>query len=440
LTYLEGDLDQAIRFDRAALEQLPDGDARARAYVASDLATWLGRAGSQDYAAATAVLEAAISTSLSAGDLPTAIFAHSRLVGIYSASGQLNKLLDTSKEALRLSRKHATQVGYRTPAIRRVYVLAGGSLYHQNDLATAERYIRESTRLSTQSSQPQDIASGYATLARILQAMGAREEALAAMHQACEIGERVSPWFASFGAAWKALLQLEQGNLGAAVQWAQECGLRFDDAVSQNTYVKHIILARVLVAQGWDDSNRVGSGRHLEQAVHLLDRLVDLAESTEAYRYLIESLVVRAVALQAQGRPDRAYADISRALTLAKPEGFVRLFVNEGSPIEALLKRAVAKGTAVDYARHLLAELAKETPVSATAPQRTPLISGIDPLTERELDVLRLLPTHLSSTEIAEQFYVSKNTVRSHIGHIYDKLGVHSREEAVQRARELGLL
>jgi LuxR family maltose regulon positive regulatory protein len=359
-----------------------------------------------------------------------------------------------SEMAFRLSAEYERRSGYRTPAIGRVYDLAGGALYHQNRLRAAERYVREAIDLYTRAGQPEGVASGYATLTRILQAKGDQAAASATMHQAYEIGQRVSPWFASFGAAWKALLKIEQGNLEAAIQWVQECGLSFDDAVSQNTYVKHIILARVLLAQARRSPPRPNSARRLEEAVHLLDRLVDLAASTGTARYLIvdlaastgtaryliESLVVRAVALHTLGRSDPAFADVSRALSAAQPEGFVRLFINEGPPIVPLLKRAMDEDAQAGYARRLLAELAKEQPASVPTPKQTSSADLLDPLTERELQVLRLLPTHLSSTEIARQLYVSRNTVRSHIGHIYGKLGVHSREGAVQRAQELGLL
>jgi LuxR family maltose regulon positive regulatory protein len=158
--------------------------------------------------------------------------------------------------------------------------------------------------------------------------------------------------------------------------------------------------------------------------------------------YLIETLVLQALTLQAQGKDDQALAALERALTLAEPEGYVRTFIDEGSQMDQLLRRAVVQGIAVDYAGKLLAALEEEA-TKAAAP---PAVSGgallplLEPLSPRETEVLRLLTTHLSHAEMAEELVVSVNTVRSHVKNIYGKLDVHSRMEAVERARELGLL
>ena len=157
---------------------------------------------------------------------------------------------------------------------------------------------------------------------------------------------------------------------------------------------------------------------------------------------MIESLALQAVALQAQGNLDQALTALERAVTLAEPEGYVRIFLDEGAPMGRLLQRAATRGIAPDYVRMLLAALESETedqrPLRVT--KATPPSALIEPLTERELEVLRLLPTRLSSTEIAEQLYVSVHTVRSHIKSIYAKLNVHRRIDAIQRAKDIGLL
>lgn len=438
VTSLEGKLQEAIDYAREALEHLPETDAAARTFVASDLASMLGRSG--DPAASLPVLEEVVATSRAAGDLPTAIFALSRLAGVQSVRGQLGKLVETYQEAMRLTDEHAKKVGYRSPAAAQACRLAGGAMYHRNDLGAAERLTKESMDLDALPGRPVAVASGYISLSRIYQAMGASDAARDAMRKGRQVAERVSPWFESFGAAWEALLDLDQGNLAPAVRWTQECGLRYDDEVSLHTYVKHIILARILVAQGRDDLKHAGTGRRLEEATQLLDRLVALSESTESYRYLVESLVVRALAFQAQGRLGEAIADLGRALTLAEPEGFVRDFIDEGPPMAALLERAIAQGAASGYARCLLDQMARERAHAVPSRAATSSALLVDPLSDREVDVLRLLRTDLTSTEIAQHLYISKNTVRSHVAHIYDKLGVHSRAEAVQRAQELDLI
>jgi LuxR family maltose regulon positive regulatory protein len=153
-------------------------------------------------------------------------------------------------------------------------------------------------------------------------------------------------------------------------------------------------------------------------------------------------LVLQALTIQAQGKDDQALAALERALTLAEPEGYVRTFIDEGPQMGRLLRRAVVQGILVDYAGKLLAALEKEA-TKAAAP---PAISGgavpplLEPLSPRETEVLRLLTTHLSHAEMAEELVVSVNTVRSHVKSIYGKLDVHSRMEAIERARELDLL
>jgi LuxR family maltose regulon positive regulatory protein len=143
-------------------------------------------------------------------------------------------------------------------------------------------------------------------------------------------------------------------------------------------------------------------------------------------------MILQALALQACGDGERALAALGRALTLAEPGGYVRIFTDEGVPMGELLLKAIASGVVASYASELLAALEEET--------KPPSSSLIEPLSERELEVLRLLTTSLSSTEIAQELFISVNTVRSHIKSIYGKLNVHRRRDAVQRARELGLL
>jgi LuxR family maltose regulon positive regulatory protein len=131
---------------------------------------------------------------------------------------------------------------------------------------------------------------------------------------------------------------------------------------------------------------------------------------------------------------DPALTALGRALTLAEPEGYVRTFVDEGAPIAQLLRQTAARGTTPDYVSKLLAALESEMR------EERRIDELVEPLSGRELEVLRLLTTHLSSTEIAQELFISVNTVRSHIKSIYGKLNVHSRKDAIQRARELGLL
>ena len=149
---------------------------------------------------------------------------------------------------------------------------------------------------------------------------------------------------------------------------------------------------------------------------------------------VIQILVLQAVAHQLRGALPAALVPLEHALTLAEPEGYVRTFVDEGAPMAVLLEAAEKRRIAPSYVRHLLAALGKGEE------RRTVKQGLIEPLSERELDVLRLLATELDGPEIARELVVSLNTLRTHTKNIYAKLGAHGRTEAVGRARELGLL
>jgi len=435
------DWDRAIDLARMALELLPQNDLRARAFVTGWLAGLLERAG--DCAVAMQAMKQAVVLSRTVGDLLGTVYELSRLAGMHLVRGQLNQALATCQEAMTLTDADTRQSGYLSLAAKDAYLFAGRALYERNDLAAAEHAIRKGIELCERARTMEEAGFVYLLLARVLQATGDMDAALDEMRKAHEIDQHVPAWIGGFEAAWEALLYLQQGNLDAATRWAQESGLRFDDEVSLRTYVRHIVLARVLVAQGRSERMHTGSDRRLQEATVLLDRLVVLAESAGTVKYAIETGAVQALALYARGDLEQSLHTLERALTLAEPEGFVRTFVDEGAPMGELLEEAAARGIAPGYVSRLLAVLDKEartategaSPPSIVRPQLL-----VEPLSERELEVLRLLRSPLSLPEIADRLIVSANTVRSHAKHIYAKLDVHSRAEAVERAEELGLL
>jgi LuxR family transcriptional regulator, maltose regulon positive regulatory protein len=169
------------------------------------------------------------------------------------------------------------------------------------------------------------------------------------------------------------------------------------------------------------------------EAMGLLKRLLQEAEEGERTGSVIEILVVQALAHYMQGDITSALVPLERVLTLAEPEGYVRIFVNEGRPMAALLEAAVKQGIALNYVRNLLTAFGK-------AEGRTPASQVVgELLSERERDVLRLLRTDLSGPDIARELFVSLHTLRSHTKNIYDKLEVNNRRTAVRRAEELDL-
>jgi LuxR family maltose regulon positive regulatory protein len=230
--------------------------------------------------------------------------------------------------------------------------------------------------------------------------------------------------------------------LEAAAQWAKARGLSIDSLWVGDIRIRslrdeseHLIWARLLIAQGKAD-----------QALQLLARLLDVAQEYGRAGCAIEIRTLQALAEQALGDTEQALATLEGALSLAEPEGYVRTFVDEGAPMARLLRSLSARRSAVspEYIRQLLdafppVSVAKTPPEVETESLRSTAFP-LDALTEREMEVLHLLRTELSGPQIAQELYVSVNTVKTHTKRIYDKLGVHSRFEAVARAQELGLM
>jgi len=216
---------------------------------------------------------------------------------------------------------------------------------------------------------------------------------------------------------------IAQGKLDEALEWMFERGLSVADELSYLREFEHITLTRLLLAR-----------RAIADAMRLLDRLLRAADDGARTGSVIEILVLQAIGYHMQDNNSAALVPLERALTLAEPEGYVRIFVDEGSRMARLLEAAAKRRTAPEYARQLLTAFGKSgngTPV-------TPLL--VEPLSERELDVLRLLGTDLDGPEIAGQLVVSLSTLRTHTRSIYSKLGVNNRRAAIRRADELALL
>ena len=210
--------------------------------------------------------------------------------------------------------------------------------------------------------------------------------------------------------ALKVRLWLTQGRLAEAMAWVREQQLSVDDDLDYLREFEHLTLARVLIASADD------------RAVHLLERLLEAAEQGGRTGSVIDILVLQALA-QRQG-----LVPLERALALAEPEGYVRIFVDEGIPMRDLLRQAVARGIGDAYARRLLAAFDTHARV-VSAPAR----SAVAGLTARELEILRLIAAGMRNQEIADQLVISLSTVKRHIANTYGKLGVDHRTEAVAR-------
>ena len=279
---------------------------------------------------------------------------------------------------------------------------------------------------------------GYTALARLQQARGNVPAALATLDGLAQLAEQrhLAPHLMTQREAVRAQLELAQGNLAAAIRWGDTSGLSTeDDDLPYPREGEYLALARVRIAQGRDDP----AGPFLQDALRLLERLLLDAEAKARLGSVLEILVLRSLALEAQGDRIGALSTLERALALAEPEGYVRLFVDEGTSMLALLSQAYARGIVSNYVATLLAAFGEHQAPTIPPPFPRPG-SLLEPLTEREREVLRLLLAGASNREIARHLVLSVNTVKRHVFNLCGKLGVQSRAQAIAHARALNLL
>jgi LuxR family maltose regulon positive regulatory protein len=417
---LRDDWSRATELAREALDLLPEEDLTVRGWTAALLGDVLRS--QADFAAAAQAFAEAIALSRAAGNSYLEVDVLWEQALLHLAQGQLRNAMGTCEEALQVADQSTRQGGRQLPVTGYIYTLMSEVLCEWNDLETALRYGQEGLELCQRWGQADALTHGYYRLARVLHAAGKTDDALHAVQEARRMARGLGASYVITAGAHEARIRLAQGDVTAAARWVQESGLGVDDELRLETCIGHLALAKILLAQG-----------RLDEALVLLVRLLRMVEAAGAMTPAIGILVLQALVLQAQGEGEQALVALERALTLAEPEGYVRVFIGEGAPMGKLLRQAAARGIKLDYVAKLLATLEGET-------DRQGITELIEPLTNREMEVLRLLATPLSTSEIAQELYVSVHTARSHIKSIYRKLEVHKRMEAIQRAKELELL
>ncbi len=429
------DAPPTIAFARQALAALPPASAfwRTVALVSLGLAYDAGGA----MAAAGRTLVEAAALARTTGNRYLALVATMNLARVRAAEGRLHASADVCRQGLALI---AEQGGTRLPVAAYVHIQLGKLAYERNELDAAGRHLAEGIGgVRAPSEQLRVLIEGYATYARVKQGEGdapGATEMLCRAEQAAQASHL--PWAAPLVAAQRARLVLRQGDVAAAVRWAEETDLRPADEPAYEREFGHLTLARVLIARG-----------EPEAALPLLDRLRAAAEAAARWDSVLEVLVLQAPAQQAAGNAGDALASLERALALAEPEGYVRRFVDEGAPLAALLTRVLGgryparrdplPAPLSAYAERLLAACATTPPgPGQPAPAAGPALP--ERLTAREREVLALIAAGLSNPEIAARLFITVGTVKSYVNSIFAKLAVTSRTQAVARARTLRLL
>src|SRR5215218_7065443 len=412
-----------------ALDLLPEDELHLRGDVALDLGHAYCSVG--DLESASEAFARAAATGRAADDLRTALFALRYQASLEISRGRLRKAEDLLLDGLRLAESRPEGV----PSVAGMIHTGMGELhYERGALDEARQLLETGIEHGRRSGEAKILVYGYVNLARVQMARGDAEEA----HSLIREAGRLTPRWPLIW-AWQARFYLAQGDVQSAVRWAREYGAT-QDYLSYPRHFERITMARVLLGEG-----------RIDEALGYLDRLLENARSEGRMAHAIELLTLLALASERRDARGEALGHLERALALAEPEGFVRLFVDEGPPMAALLERLIQQprddgsyaATPDGYTGRLLEHFAAETGLygnSGNEVSRSGRGPGLEPLSEREIEVLELVAAGRSNSEIAGELYLSVGTVKAHVHHIFGKLLVRNRSQAVARARELRLL
>ncbi|HSR29000.1 MAG TPA: LuxR C-terminal-related transcriptional regulator [Anaerolineae bacterium] len=335
--------------------------------------------------------------------------------------GCLHQAEETFQRALRLAQSYLPHL---SAFFGMASVGLGNLAYEWNDLMAAGDHLNAGLELGSLWNSWECLLPGYVGLARLHHARGEWKGACAALDELLSLPEHYAQIVRPIVEAWRALFALRQGDIAAATRWATTFDPQARDELCLRWEQSGLVQARVWLAQG-----------KVTEAGQLLDCLLADAEKGERKGRIIEILNLQALVLETQNRRDAALQVFLKALALAELEGYIRVFLDEGAPMMELLRQAGTRGIAPQYVAKLLSEFDR-IPGTAPIPQQ-PLV---EPLSERELQVLRLVAAGNSNQEIAAELVLAVGTVKAHNSNIYGKLGVRSRTQAVARARELNLL
>ncbi|TME02313.1 MAG: helix-turn-helix transcriptional regulator, partial [Chloroflexi bacterium] len=443
-----GDVADTMKYARRALDLVPEDDHLRRGSAAGllGLAYWTSgdlEVAHQSYADCMARVQ-------KAGHISDALGCSIALADIRIVQGRLREAMSTYERGLQLATEQGAHV---LRGAADMHVGMSELLRERDDLHAAMQHLLRSKELGELVGLPQNRYRWRVAMARIREAQGDLDGALDLLYEAERL--YMSDFFPNVRpvSAYVTRVWVTQGRVGDALDWARERGLSVSNDLSYLREFEHITLARVLLAR----SKSERAERSMQEAMELLERLLQAAEEGERTGSIIEILMLQALAHQVQGDISAALVPLERALTLAEPEGYVRIFVDEGPPMAVLLAklhehsrkrpRAASTNVPLAYIERLLALLRGERVQEGTSPAATsspsapaPAQSLLDPLTERELEVLRLLAAGLSNRAIAARLVLALSTVKSYVNTIYSKLQVESRTQAVARARALHLL
>ena len=432
VTAMRGNIRQAIEFCLEARKLIPAGNLALQLDTRITLGYEYFLSG--DYANASQHLNETIRIGTAVGAVINTVAASCVMARLCANQALLHKAYDSYQTAAQLIPNDDNQhLGARSL----VEIGIADLSCEWNDLDVALVHMNEGIKLISMWDKADDLILAYITLARIHLAKANNREATEAVEKAFHL-VRTRGVFSEARYAVEYIqvkLWLVQGDLQAANRWAasQEERFSLDNALEFENELSLISLARVLTVKD-----------KLDEAMRLLSHLEENAQTGGRNGRLLEIMLLKALGLQRMGNTKKASTALTESLTLAEPEGYVRIFLDEGQPMRTLLTQWLEKsssGPLQNYAKLLLSQFDAETYlVKAVQEKDSPASSLIEPLSQRELEVLGLMALGLTNKKIAEQLIVASGTIKAHAASIYRKLDVSNRTEAVARARQLDIL
>jgi LuxR family maltose regulon positive regulatory protein len=425
-----GDAAATAAHARAALDLAGPEDHFARGGAAGflGLAAWADG----DLEPAVDTFTLAVESLGAAGNLADQLGSTVVLADMWQARGRPSKARQLYEEALATAEARS---GVPLSITGDLHVGLADVLREHGELDAAQAHLAAAQALGEAASLPENRHRWYLARAGLLRAHGDLDGAVTELEQAR--GVYLPGFFPDVRPvpAILARLHIAQGRLDEAWDWAHERHVSATDDLSYLAEFEHLTLARLLIAQHPAD----GRPAHLDDIIGLLDRLLVGAERAGRGGSVIDAHLLAALAHDARGERDVSVARLDEALTLAVPAGYVRLFLDEASPMDVLLRAAEQRPGNGEHARTVLraAAATASTTAGASIRARAPVVEG---LSSREIEVLRLLATSLTGPEVSRQLFMTINTFRTHTRHIFTKLNVQTRRAAVARAAELDLL